>query len=326
LTYLLFNKKINKPIFALLAGGLVIFDLWSVHWIFLKTVKRPEVYYAKDEVVRFLEKDRELYRVFPLFYKTDDNYLMRYDIQSLGGHHPNPFKRYQEYIGASNTVMFRPNNIPNLLSYPKMLDLLNAKYIITQPIPKDLTPYPPPTRSFLQGVRFFLESPGMKLVKGSGRFFIYENTDYLPRAFLVPNVRVLPREEILQTLKNPEFNPREIAFIEEEPEVQLSQEIPFEGSARVIDWNPNRITIETESNRPALMVYSENYYPYFEAKIDSEQVKVYRTNYIMRGVIIPKGDHTVTFYFDTRFIRFGGTLTLLSLLIILVGIVWVKRK
>lgn len=321
LSYLLLQKKVRNPLFTLLAGSLLLWDLWSIHWSFLQTLPRPEVYYAKDEVVRFLEKDKGLHRVFPLYYKTDNNYLMLYDIQSIGGHHPNPFKRYQEYIGAPNTVMFRPNNVSNLLRNPKMLDLLNVKYIITQPIPEDLTRYPPSTRTFLQEIRNFLESPGLKLVKGSGQFFIYENTDFLPRVFLVPDVRVLPEEEILQAIQTEEFNPREVAFLEEEPEVNLTRETPLTGTVEIVEWTPNRVVVEAEANEPSLLVFSENYYPYFKAEVDGEEAKVYRTNYILRGVFVPQGRHTITFYFDTSLVRLGGSFTLLSFLLICTGII-----
>jgi len=328
LTYLLLQKKIRYPLFTLLAGGVVLFDLWSIHWKFLNTGPRPEnsPHFIKDEVVQYLEKDKDLYRVFPLFYRTDDNYLMWYNIQSIGGHHPNPMKRYQEYIGSPKSVMFRPNNISNLLKYPKMVDLLNVKYILTQPIPQDLSPYPPEARSILQVARNFLDDPRLKLVKGTGQFFVYENTDFLPRAFLVPEVRVVPEENILQELQSDNFDPREVALIEEEPQMNLPEEDTLEGNVKVLEWNPNRIILETESNIPSFLVYSENYYPYFKAKVDEKQEKVYRTNYILRGIFVPKGKHTITFYFDTYLIRLGGLFTLLSLILILGGIIITKKK
>ncbi|CAM1357879.1 Membrane protein YfhO [Tenacibaculum sediminilitoris] len=91
------------------------------------------------------------------------------------------------------------------------------------------------------------------------------------------------------------------------------------------------LVYETNTSTKQFAVFSEVYYKDgWNAYIDSKSVSYYRVNYILRGLEIPKGKHTVTFKYEPTIIKTGSLLALFSYgLFFLVSIGWLvikKRK
>jgi uncharacterized membrane protein YfhO len=71
------------------------------------------------------------------------------------------------------------------------------------------------------------------------------------------------------------------------------------------------------------VVFSEIYYKYgWQAYIDDVPADHFRTDYVLRGMLLPAGSHTVTFRFEPRSYMIGnrvslaGSVILLALLVI----------
>ncbi len=316
--YLLRGRfKFTIPVLAVV----VIADLWSIDWNFLKTLPGPDKYYAKDGVVRELEKDRSIYRVFPIFYRIDSNYLMLYRIESIGGHHGNQFQRYQEFLGNPHHFMFRPQDEPYLYNYPWFVDLLNVKYVISQPIPRDLSPYRRnvelyrmlyPISNFVNDTsRFEL----LKIVPGpeNQRIAIYRNKKVLPRVFAVDSIEVHSGKEALERMKT-NFDPRKVAIVERS--VGLKPDTgKLEFSFNMQDYTPDYWKFEYELNKPAFIVFSMNNYPKLKVYVDGKPVKTYQTDYILLGFAGEKGKHTVEVKYDSRDYNLLGLLSVLTVFV-----------
>jgi len=320
---LLVKRKIKPPTWILLVVPVLLFDLWSVDFLYLKTVEHPKYFYAKDEVVNFLEKDKSLYRVFPFqwagidLYRHDD-YLMLYNIQSVGGYHGNQLRRYQEFIGSPQTIMFQN---PKNLYYQNFLDLLNVKYIITTKLPEDLSPYPEDARRLIESIKSFFARPNFKEVFASQRYAIYENKSCLPRAFLVPEYRIISEErKILALLRDSLFDPKKTAILEERLNLPLPLTPEKVGRCKIVSYDPNRIEIKAELIRPGILVLSENYYPRWRAYVDGRETKIYRCDYTFRAVFLPEGRHNIEFIYDKKYFNLGKLVTFLSLGVIIIGI------
>ena len=313
---------------------LMLIDLWSVDWNFLKTIPDVKSYYREDGVVRFLKKDRGVYRVFPLFYKVDDNFLMVHGIESIGGHHGNQFQRYQEYVGNPEHFMFRPNQVPNLLKYPTFTDLLNVKYVVTQPIPRDISKYQtrPEVYSLLKDVRNLLDTTNFELVKtlreSGSSYEIYRNKNFIPRVLFVDSVEVLPKDSVLERMKDPSFDPRKIALLESSPDFVLHPSADsLTYSFSFLERKPDYVGFEVEVNRPALLLYLENYYPKYRAYIDGKPVSCYRTDYIFRSIYVEKpGKHTVEFKFSGKEYNVLGAISVLSILAIILLLAFNRER
>ncbi len=60
-----------------------------------------------------------------------------------------------------------------------------------------------------------------------------------------------------------------------------------------------------------LAVFSEMYYPYgWHAKIDGKEVPISRADYVLRAVLLPQGEHEITFNYAPRVIKTGSIITL----------------
>lgn len=325
LTWILAARKIGLNRFLLLVVPVFLFDVWSVDKHFLKSVAHPSRYYAADEVVNFLRKDTNHYRVFPLYYeRSDDGLLTLHGIQSVGGNTGNPLGRYQEFIGAGQSVMF---HAPNLY-YENPLNLLNVKYVITIPLPEDVSRYDERSKTVLADLREFVSQPQFQVVFRGRRYAIYENKNRLPRAFLVPTHEVIPEDSlILARLKEEEFDPREVVILEEEPGVPSPSTDSVAGEVGIVEYDPNRISVEAELAQPAWLVLSENHYPCWEAWVDGRRTKVFRAYYTLRAVWLDKGRHTVEFVYESNYFKAGATISFLVSLFLLGTVVyWFRRR
>jgi uncharacterized membrane protein YfhO len=65
-----------------------------------------------------------------------------------------------------------------------------------------------------------------------------------------------------------------------------------------------RWTVRTDA--PRLFVASEVYYPAgWNAYLDGEPVPIHRVNYLLRGVHVPEGEHTLVMRFEPKAPTYG---------------------
>ena len=94
-------------------------------------------------------------------------------------------------------------------------------------------------------------------------------------------------------------------------------------SIELIDYLPNKLVYKSSNANDGFAVFSENYYKHgWQVTIDGQEVPHYNVNYILRGLEVPKGNHTIVFEFDPEVIRNGSSIALMSsiLFLILMGI------
>ncbi|MCD6382638.1 MAG: hypothetical protein J7L74_03340, partial [Candidatus Hydrothermae bacterium] len=303
-------------------------DLWSLHSKFIKTLPPPDRYYAADPVVRYLEKDKSIFRVLPLFYRIDEDYLMVHHIESVGGHHPFPAQSFLEFIGAKNTVMFRPTpqSIGNILKNRKIADLLNAKYIVSQKIPDDLSRYPPDVRANLLPIKGFLDNAGIEEVAVvGGKFSIYRNDSVLPRAFLVNSYRVIPYKVQMAYILSDEFDPRREVILSDSLE-NFEIDENASGTIEIVERTPNRIVIDCQVSGNTILYYGDVYYSRWKARIDQSDAPVLRANHTFRAIPIPKGKHRLVMYYDSKTALMSLFVSLITLLAVLTGLVLTYRR
>jgi len=338
LIYSFIKKKIKLPIFVFIISVILILDLAKNGQRYIKSVDIPEIFYAPDEVVSFLKKDTSLYRVHPLFYKrADDGILMYHNIQSVGGHHPNPLQSYQEFIGLPHTVLFA--NPPHLY-YPNFLNLLSVKYLIVPLLPEDLSPYDEETKKIISNLKSFLNSAFLKKVFSGQEYAIYENLNFFNRVYFVPYFSVVKdKEEMFAVLKREDFDPKKVVLFYEKP---LAPETLFkelfnipnisniENSAKIkiLTYKANKIELEIENERNGFLVLSENYHPDWQVKIDGKKERLYRAFHTLRAIYLEKGKHLVTFYYYSQAYNVGKILFLIafSFLIFNIGYFINERK
>jgi len=154
---------------------------------------------------------------------------------------------------------------------------------------------------------------------------VYENLDAMPRAWLVSEAVPARPQDILHAIyysKLPygrNFNPAKTALIEE-PYVFQATSFDPSGQVDIVRLEDTEIVLQTSSKSDAFLVTSDIYYPGWEATIDGKPTSLYRTDYVLRGIVLPAGSHEVRFEYRPQSFYIGITVTILSLLIL---ILWV---
>ncbi len=157
---------------------------------------------------------------------------------------------------------------------------------------------------------------------------IYENPRVLPRAWIVPRAQVVTEEEALRAIRGESeqpFNPRELSLVEKPERVKIG--FPQEtftsiAEAKIVSYEPNRLTIETKADKRGVLVVSEINHPGWEATIDGQPAAIYQTNYLLRGVMLPEGAHRVEMRYTAPAVLWGGIIS--SLTALLVGVMAIQ--
>ena len=81
-----------------------------------------------------------------------------------------------------------------------------------------------------------------------------------------------------------------------------------------------------KSNKPGFVVFSEMFYPGWKAEINNREVELYKVNFILRGLFVPKGDNKIKFYFEPSSIKYGSIIQILSIIILVAVIFYSSKK
>lgn len=148
---------------------------------------------------------------------------------------------------------------------------------------------------------------------------VARNNRVLPRAWLATEAEALNNVEIwrrIRGLDDKTFDPRRTALLEIEPGKLPNLpggELPPDAYARITHYEPNRLTIETNSDRQAVLVVSEMHYPGWVALLDGVKTPIHQTDFLLRGVVVPAGKHTVEMSYRAPQARNGAIISLLTL-------------
>ncbi len=95
----------------------------------------------------------------------------------------------------------------------------------------------------------------------------------------------------------------------------------------LVSYEPNHLVYESNAEKEGLAVFSEIYYPVgWTAYIDGKETPYFRTNYVLRGMIIPEGKHQVEFKFHPNSYYIGKKVSFGSSLLIFILLLWLAWK
>jgi hypothetical protein len=162
-----------------------------------------------------------------------------------------------------------------------------------------------------------------------------ENRNFMPRFYFAKNVcevndleqakEILWEEDIIWDKKR--FDPYETALVEKKDFTEKEFE-NIDSDVTIVDYRNSYILLETESKSEAFMVFSDNYYPGWRSYIDGEETKIYRTNGILKGVLIPEGKHSIEFRYNPPYFKLVSSVSLSTFILLIGGIIFlaVRRK
>jgi hypothetical protein len=213
--------------------------------------------------------------------------------KSIGGYHPAKLRIYQDIIDKYFSGAPDQN----------ILNMLNTKYIIFS--------NPQTNQQQLQ-----------------------PNAYAYGPCWLVKNVRIVdgPVEEI-QALGNTHL--RDTAIMQKAFSSAVVQpQWDSAASIKLSKFDNDTMDYSFSSSKPQFAVFSEVYYPYgWNAYIDGKKADYCKTDYVLRGLSIPAGQHAVKFIFEPSSYKKGVRIAYISSFLILIFFVgglfmewWSSRK
>lgn len=293
------GDKIKPKYLVLGLTALILVDFWPVNQRFFDstdyiTQKEYDRYSAPDGIDLSIKQDTDPhYRVLNLAANTFNDAFTSYQHKSVGGYHAAKLSRYQDmierHIGANNRAVW---------------NMLNAKYII------------------------------IKDEKQPGGKNVIKNTDALGNAWFIDGFQMVDGAEAEISALNG-FNPSSTAVVDKKyaDYVQALQPAKSGSTIALTSYEPDHIVYKaTVAGGEQFAVFSEIYYNSgkgWKAYIDDQPVEHIRVNYVLRGLKIPAGEHTIRFDFEPQKYYLGENISLIASIISLLlfgGAVYMEYK
>ncbi len=151
----------------------------------------------------------------------------------------------------------------------------------------------------------------------TGQSTTQQNNGALGNVWLVKHVQFVQNADAeMKALDN--FNPLDTAFVDKRFQAQVKEQPQFDSAAtiKMVENLNDTIRYQFNSSTPQFAVFSEIYYNKgWNAYIDGSKTDYVRTNYVLRGMSVPAGNHKIEFLFEPKSYKLGNTLALWSSII-----------
>ena len=335
-----------------LLGLLAVLDLgranlpWIIYWDY------PEKYAANPIIEQLRERPYE-HRVailplgvppqlelFNRVYRIEwaQHHFLYYNIQSLD---VIQMPRVPPDLMAFDTALRYQGAPTTLYRIARRWELTNTRYLLgpagyLEGLNRDLDP---PQHRFRIAARFdIVPKPGVTqpkryeeltaLPNPEGQYALFEFTGALPRARLYANWQVCTNDQAaLEQLASASFDPQLSVLVASQPGVAAPAATnAAAGAVTFTSYAPTDIVLKAESATPAVLLLNDRFDPDWKVSVDGKPAPMLRCNYIMRGVALEKGTHTVEFRFQPSMLGFYVSVVVTGVAVLLCGLLLAQAR
>lgn len=282
----LYLKNTIKPVVAgiiLIAVSTLELTIASKQYLNDESYVSPDEYensnFAANLIDQEILKDKDPnFRVFNLAGDTFNESRTSYYHKSAGGYHPAKLRIYQDMI--EKYLSGSPN--------PGIINMLNIKYIIVQN-------------------------------QQNGQAMLIPNADSAyGHCWLVKHVKVV-NDRVAAITDIGSTNLRDTAIVDKSFAQSITQPQPDSASyIRMTKFDNDAIEYEASCNGPQFAVFSEIYYPKgWNAYVDGKKTDYVNANYVLRGLSVPAGKHTIKFVFEPESVKKGRSIMFAASILVL---------
>ena len=307
----IFTADARRSVIVILIGALVLFayckgklkatltvaslallclvDMWDVNKRYLYDSQfvdagaKMQPYVKPSAADEAILADKDLsYRVLDMSVSTFNDNSTSYWHKSIGGYHAAKLRRYQELIeehieGEMNAIRSdfpQTGGDMTLMDSSRLtvLNMLNARYFILP----------------LQG----------------GERLPVRNPYAIGNAWFVNEIQTVDNaNEEIDALHH--IDPAVTAVVDKKFAAVIGDAAAPDSTAAVVltDYEPNALKYRASSRNGGAVVFSEIFYPGWEATIDGKSVEHGRADYVLRAMHVPAGEHVIEFVFDPKSIH-----------------------
>lgn len=280
--YLFLKNKVSSLVMMAVVLSLTAFDLFQIdkrylsHDEFVRKNKVASQFTPRPVDTQILKDSDPHYRVYDATINTFNSSSSSYFHKTIGGNHAAKLQRIDDLI---NRHISR-NNIG-------VLSMLNTKYFIVpgsnnQPVAQT--------------------NPAA-----------FGNAWFVSELITVPNANAE-----IDSLSGNDLKRK--AFVHQEYEGYINGLNPSgQGSISLTSYSPMKLVYKSSSSSDQFANFSEVWYgpnKGWQAYIDGQPVDHIRTNYILRGLKVPAGDHEIVFEFRPKSYYAGSTISLITSILI----------
>jgi uncharacterized membrane protein YfhO len=141
----------------------------------------------------------------------------------------------------------------------------------------------------------------------------------MPAAFLVPAagaVVIADQAAQLGGVKDPSFDPERQVILAKAISSATPASRDSATPAGKVEWvskNTNSFELNVTATQPDILVISQIDYPGWKARVDGQPAEIVRANYALPAVLVPQGEHRVSFSFEPLSFWIGLLLSTMSL-------------
>ncbi|MEY3056882.1 MAG: hypothetical protein RLZZ614_1427 [Bacteroidota bacterium] len=289
LVFLAIKKVINQTILLIGFGILSMIDLFQVNLKYLKSdsfieATENENAFALSPIDIALKKDTTQYRVLDMRGGINN----AFNGGAIVAYNHKTVGGYHAaklsiYQDLIENQWYKfPNCMPTM-------NMLNTKYVISGNLENDTIP----------------------------------NKDALGNVWFVKGIQFEQGPaEVMQRLDN--FNPKDTAIIEQKDKIESLNNLESDENASIalVNNKNDEINYTSSSTKKQFAVFSEIYYNLgWKAYIDNVETPIVKTNYVLRGLVVPAGNHAIRFEFKPTTIKNSIIASTFASILLWLGIV-----
>jgi hypothetical protein len=169
--------------------------------------------------------------------------------------------------------------------------------------------------------------PGATPVASEGAWRLYRLAGAEPRASVVFSARTVTPARSLDAVLTPGFDPAVEAILE--GPLPPGQELPAgsgTGSAAYRDLSPQHVRVRVTASAPSLLVVRNVFDRNWRATVDGRPAPVIQVDYLLQGVTVPAGAHTVDLTYHDGAIGLGLAVSGVAWIALLGLWAWFRRR
>lgn len=289
------KNKLKKQVAIIGLAVFVLFDLIAVNKKYVneadfKSARKVEKPFTATKADKLILKDKTHFRVANFATDPMQDGSTSYFHQSIGGYHAAKMGRYQELFDHQ----IAKNNM-------EVLNMLNTKYFL--------------------------------IADKNGAPQAQQNIESNGNVWFVQNIKTVnsanEEMQVLNSLRTKTVAVIDVSKIENKRQFKTVKDSL--ASINLLKYDVTELTYQSKTTKEQFAVFSEIYYKDgWNAYVDGELTPHFRVNYVLRGMKVPVGEHTIVFKFEPKVIQKGGFISLGSyFLLLLITIGWMfydKRK